>query len=104
MENEKLLSQELALIDQLLDLVGSKEEYDCLVDRIGMPGTNLTFGDLTGNQKDSLILESSDAGSASNFLIEWLEEQIVFSLISGVGHRVVFGMKHTEPERITQKL
>jgi hypothetical protein len=33
MENEKLLSQELNLIDQLLDLVSSKQEYDCLVAR-----------------------------------------------------------------------
>lgn len=73
-------------------------------DRIGLPGTNLTFSDSTGNQKGSLILESSDTKSTSNFLIDWLKEQIDFSLISGVGHRVVFGMKHTEPERITQEL
>lgn len=74
------------------------------VDRIGLPGMNLTFSDSTGKQKGRLILESSDTRSASDFLIDWLEEQIVFSLISGVGHRVVFGMKHTEPERITQEL
>jgi acetate kinase len=74
------------------------------VDRIGLPGTNLTFSDSTGTRKGSLILEPSDTRSASNFLIDWLEEQIDFSLISGVGHRVVFGMKHTEPERITQEL
>jgi len=74
------------------------------VDRIGLPGTNLTFSDSTGNQKDSVILESSDTRSASNFLVDWLKEQIDFSSISGVGHRVVFGMKHTEPERITQEL
>jgi len=74
------------------------------VDRIGLPGTNVTFNDSTGKQKGSLILESSDTKSASDFLIDWLEKQIDFSLISGVGHRVVFGMKHTEPEHITQEL
>jgi acetate kinase len=74
------------------------------VDRIGLPGTNLTFSNSTGNQKGGLILESSDTRSASNFLIDWLEEQIDFSLVSGVGHRVVFGMKHTDHERITQEL
>ncbi len=74
------------------------------VDRIGLQGTNLTFSDSTGNHKGSLVFESSDARSASNFLIDWLKEQIDFSLISGVGHRVVFGMKHMEPERITQEL
>jgi acetate kinase len=36
--------------------------------------------------------------------MDWLEKQIDFSLLRGVGHRVVFGMKHTEPELITQKL
>jgi acetate kinase len=81
-----------------------KQSFHGSVDRIGLPGTNLTFSDSTGIQKGGLILESSDTRSVSNFLIDWLEEQIDFSLISGVGHRVVFGMKHTEPERITQEL
>jgi acetate kinase len=81
-----------------------EQNFHGSVDRISLPGTNLTFSDSTGHQKGSLILESSDTRSASNFLIDWLEEQIDFSLISGVGHRVVFGMKHTEPERITQEL
>jgi acetate kinase len=81
-----------------------EQSFHGSVDRIGLLGTNLTFSDSTGTRKGSLILESSDTRSASNFLIDWLEEQIDFSLISGVGHRVVFGMKHTEPERITQEL
>lgn len=33
MENEKLLSQELALIDQLLERVEKKEEVDLLIAR-----------------------------------------------------------------------
>jgi acetate kinase len=74
------------------------------VDRIGMPGTNLTFSASTVNRKGSLALEFSDTRSVSNFLIDWLEKQIDFSLISGVGHRVVFGMEHMEPELITQEL
>jgi len=81
-----------------------EQSFHGSVDRIGLPGTNLTFSDSTGKQKGSLILESSDTRSASNFLVDWLEEQIDFSLISGVGHRVVFGMKHKEPEYITQEL
>lgn len=74
------------------------------VDRIGLPGTNLTFKASTGKQKGRLNFESSDTRTAANFLIDWLEEQIDFALIGGVGHRVVFGMKHTEPERITPEL
>ncbi|MGA9121352.1 MAG: acetate/propionate family kinase, partial [Bacteroidota bacterium] len=74
------------------------------VDRIGLPGTTLTFSDSTGNKKGNLVLETSNTRSVSNSLIDWLEDQIDFSLISGVGHRVVFGMTHTEPERVTQDL
>ena len=74
------------------------------VDRIGLAGTKLTLSDSTGNQKDSLILEASDTRSVANFLTDWLEKQIDFSLITGIGHRVVFGMKHTKPELITQEL
>ena len=74
------------------------------VDRIGLPGTQLTFSDSTGNRKGSLAIDPSYKGAASNWLIDWLEDQIDFSLIKGVGHRIVFGMTHTEPERITQEL
>jgi acetate kinase len=74
------------------------------VDRIGLPGTKLTFGDSAGKKKGSLVLETSDTRSVSNSLIDWLEDQIDFSSIKGVGHRVVFGMTHTDPERVTQEL
>ena len=81
-----------------------EQSFSGSVDRIGLPGTNLTFSYSKGDQKGSLILESSDTRSASNFLIDWLEKKIDFSLLTGVGHRVVFGMNHLEPECITQKL
>ncbi len=74
------------------------------VDRIGLPGTKLTFSDPAGNQKGNLLLDSPDTRSVSSSLIDWLEKQIDFSLVEGIGHRVVFGMKHTEPERITNEL
>ncbi len=74
------------------------------VDRIGLQNTTLTFSDSTGNNKDSLTLDESDFRSVSNFLLDWLKKETNFSRISGVGHRVVFGMQHTKPERITNKL
>jgi acetate kinase len=74
------------------------------IDRIGLPGTILTFSESTGNKKISLNLKSSETKSVSNFLIDWLEEKVDFSEIIGIGHRVVFGMKHTEPELITKEL
>jgi acetate kinase len=81
-----------------------EQSFHGSIDRIGLPGTILTFNDSKGNEKDNFLVESSDTRTASNILIDRLEEQIDFSLIIGVGHRVVFGMKHTEPELITKEL
>jgi acetate kinase len=74
------------------------------VDRIGLAGTNLTFNDLTQNHQRSRAIKASDHWSAAKVLIDWLEERIGFASVKAVGHRVVHGMKHTEPERITQEL
>lgn len=81
-----------------------RKELHGAVDRVGLPGTNLTFSDATGELKGRINLESSDTGAASNTLVDWLEEHIDVAAISGTGHRVVFGMQHTEPEFITQDL
>ena len=74
------------------------------VDRIGLSGTNLTFHDPTRNQPDSRSLAASDHKSAANLLIDWLEAQDSFESVEAVGHRVVHGMKHIQPEIVTQDL
>lgn len=73
------------------------------VDRIGLEGTNLTFIDSSG-QKDSTTLDEPDFKSVTNFLLNWLEKRIDFSVVNGVGHRVVFGMQHIKPELVSPKL
>ncbi len=74
------------------------------VDRIGLSGTNLSFSAPARNQSESLGLAASDHRSAANVLIDWLEKQNRFESVRAVGHRVVHGMKHTEPEIVTQEL
>ena len=74
------------------------------VDRIGLSGTNLTFHDADGKPSASRKLAVVNHKSAANALIEWLEKQNDFALVKAVGHRVVHGMKHTEPEIVTNKL
>jgi acetate kinase len=74
------------------------------VDRIGLSGTNLTFHEADGKPQASRKLIAADHKSAANALIDWLEKQIDFKSVKGVGHRVVHGMKHTEPEIVTRKL
>jgi acetate kinase len=75
-----------------------------IVDRIGLSGTNLTFHDVDGKPKASRKLAVADHKSAANSLMDWLEKQNGFVSVKAVGHRVVQGMKHTEPEIVTQKL
>ena len=49
-------------------------------------------------------LIAADHKSAANSLLDWLETQPDFASVNAVGHRVVHGMKHTEPEIVTQEL
>ena len=74
------------------------------IDRIGVSGTSLTFHDADGNPSASRKLAAADHKSAANFLIGWLEKQNDFESVRAVGHRVVHGLKHTEPEIVTEKL
>jgi acetate kinase len=74
------------------------------VDRIGLPDTNLTYSDPTTNQPVGHNLTAADHKSAANALIDWLETQDGFASVNAVGHRVVHGMKHTEPELVSQEL
>ena len=74
------------------------------IDRIGLPDSKLTFSVREEKQKNILKIKTSDHQSAANFLIDWLEKQIDFSLVTGIGHRVVHGMHHTSPEIITPEL
>jgi len=46
----------------------------------------------------------SDAEKVAEKVLHRLEAQPVFASIKAVGHRLVHGMKHTEPERVTPKL
>jgi acetate kinase len=74
------------------------------VDRIGLSGTILKFHASDGQPEASCELKAADHKSAANALIDWLEKQIDFKSVQGVGHRVVHGMKHTEPEVVTPEL
>ena len=75
-----------------------------MVDRIGLSGTNLKFHEADGKPEVSRKLVAADHKSAANALIDWLEKKIDFKSVKGVGHRVVHGMKHTEPEIVSRIL
>jgi acetate kinase len=74
------------------------------IDRIGFQDSTITFNNEKGVHQDILEAGVSDYHSSVIFLMDWLEKQVEFSFIIGVGHRVVFGMEHTDPELITHEL
>ena len=74
------------------------------IDRIGLSGTNLTFHDPDGKPQASCSLAAADHKSAASFLIDWFEAQKAFASVKAVGHRVVHGMTHSEPEQVTPEL
>ena len=74
------------------------------VDRVGLIGTNLTFKDATGQPQDSRTIDPGDHRSVVAYLLDRLETQRAFALVKAVGHRVVHGMTHSVPERVTPEL
>ncbi|MEO5987819.1 MAG: acetate/propionate family kinase [Candidatus Eisenbacteria bacterium] len=77
---------------------------DGKIDRIGLAGTTLTAMNPAGGQRVSRRLDAKDHRTAAAILLDWLEEQAIMASIVAVGHRVVHGMKHSHPERVTPKL
>ena len=75
-----------------------------MIDRIGLVGTTLECNDSLGNQLYSHDIVASDHRAAVNILIDWLEKRDEYVSIEAVGHRVVLGMKHIQPEIVTEDL
>lgn len=59
---------------------------------------------LPGKPRVTFRLAGDDHRTAAGFLLDWLESQAGFPSVKAVGHRVVQGMKHSEPEIVTPKL
>ena len=74
------------------------------VESIGTKNTKLSFNNTITNQKNSVDIIAVDHDDAANFLIDWFEKQDGFASVKAIGHRIVHGMKHTEPEQITPEL
>ena len=74
------------------------------IDRIGLSGTTLVADDSGEPPPAPLRLAAADHRTAVGVLLDWLEAQPVFASVGAVGHRVVHGMTHAEPERVTPKL
>ena len=70
------------------------------LDRIGRGGTTLSWRATEGAPFEGHA-EVPDDTPAPRLLIDWLEAREQFADVRAVGHRVVHGMAHTAPERVT---
>ena len=71
--------------------------------RIGLPGTTLTVAD-AGPAATTVAVAGGDHRATVAFLLDWLAAHADSGVIRAVGHRVVHGMAHHAPERITPAL
>ena len=78
-----------------------EKELSGKIERIGLKDTALTYDDAVTGKKSR---QSITGSSAVPFLIDWLQDYANLSSLCGIGHRVVHGLKHTEPELITPEL
>jgi len=74
------------------------------MENIGVKGTKLTFTNDSSNRKHNANVEATDHTAAIEFLIDWLEKLDHFKSVKAIGHRIVFGMKHTDPDLLTPEL
>jgi acetate kinase len=81
-----------------------RRRLDGKIDRIGLSGTNLTVNDPAGKPQVPHRIAAADPRAAVGFLMDWLEAQPFFVSVKAAGHRLVHGMKHSQPERVTPKL
>ena len=72
------------------------------LDRIGRADAALSIEH--GAERAPTPIEGQISATPAGSLLDWLESQPLFDSVGGVGHRVVHGMHHTEPERVTPQL
>ena len=81
-----------------------KQLFSGEIENIGTKKSILNFNNNKDQQKNSFDIEAADHDEAANHLIDWLEKQEQFDSVKAIGHRIVHGMKHTQPELVTDDL
>jgi acetate kinase len=67
--------------------------------RIGSTGTTLSWR--TSDDRPAEVLEAPPDDRREAHLVEWLSARAEFAAVTAIGHRVVHGLSHSEPARIT---
>ncbi len=81
----------------------STRVLDGEVERIGQPEATLTVR-RAGEEPSRRRIDAGGAESGVDALVQWLKAQGSDGEPQGIGHRVVHGMQHLDPERVTPQL
>src|SRR5271167_4204837 len=73
------------------------------MERIGSPEASLWAG-RSGEAARQISMGATPERLSMDSLVDWLDEQSAAAALDAVGHRVVHGMLHTAPERVTTQL
>jgi acetate kinase len=76
------------------------------IDRIGLRGSTMTVDEMRHGAMSRIqtSVDAADHHSAAVFLMEYLGSRPSFEAVRAVGHRIVHGMQHSSPERVTPGL
>ncbi len=81
---------------------GQIDRIGCADAAIDVQGSDTTTGNGQGSVRHRIADGTFDTAAVA--LLAWLEMQPEFGSIAGVGHRVVYGMQHSEPEPVGDEL
>jgi acetate kinase len=70
------------------------------IDRIGLSDTALTVD----GERTTHAVDAEQQNRIADYLLDWLSSHPQFDTIAAVGHRIVHGMQHSRPERVTSDL
>src|SRR5580693_8422199 len=89
-----------AAADVAAKLLGGK------IDRIGLPGCSMTVDEMHhgATSRTETAVDAADHRSAAVLLLDHFGAQPWFAAVRAVGHRIVHGMQHSSPERVTPAL
>jgi acetate kinase len=88
----------------LFEANGSRQRLlDGKVERIGTPEATLALRP-AGEPPSEVKIDAAKPESAVDALVSRLQQKWPATAVQGIGHRVVHGLKHMQPERVTPQL
>lgn len=79
-----------------------QQNFSGKIEGIGLKNAIFTINQ--NNDKSEKAIDASNFHNATISLIDWFEKQAWFNNVKAIGHRIVYGIKHTQAEIIMDDL